>query len=355
MDLKKIMTEGKRIRDYLIGGAIFGAVYGTTEYFIRLKTGDDPQLFIPLLLRASFIGAFIMGSILIFEILLKDWFRKRRFIYLVLVRSFCYSFIITLWLAFFNGIWYSVNGGLSFKEELATYFSGEDIFWINISSVFLVAILVTGLREINSLHGKGQLWNFVLGRYHTPREVELIFCFIDLKGSTTIAEKLGHLKFAMFLKDYYSDITEALQQTDAQIYQYVGDEIILSWTYEKGLKNNNMINCFFKMKELINHLKPKYIGKYGAFPEFKAGLHGGRVIVTWVGEMKKEIVYVGDVLNTTARIQEDCKRLAKDFLISEDLVKRINNLENIKATFVEETIPRGKKKHVKLYCLEQVT
>ena len=113
-----------------------------------------------------------------------------------------------------------------------------------------------------------------------------------------------------------------------------------------------MINCFFEMQDLIENLKPKYIEKYGVFPEFKAGLHGGQAIVTWVGELKKEIVYVGDVLNTTARIQEDCKRLGKKFLVSEELLKEVTDLKNVKAQFVDETILRGKKKQIKLYSLE---
>jgi len=108
------------------------------------------------------------------------------------------------------------------------------------------------------------------------------------------------------------------------------------------------------MKEIIQSVKQKYISKYGVYPEFKAGLHGGKVIVTWVGVLKKEIVYVGDVVNTTARIQEDCKRLAKDFLISEDLLNRISGLDNVRASFVEETIPRGKEESIKLYSLEKL-
>lgn len=352
MNLKKIIANKNKIRDYLIGGVIIGGVYAMVEYFVRMKTGYDPQLLIPLLIRASFIGALMMVSILIFEIQLSGWFRKRRFIYLVMIRSFCYTIIITFWLATINGIWYIINDGMPVKEELINYFK-DDMYIINVTTVFFIAILVTGLREINSLHGKGELWNFMIGRYHKPREVKLIFCFIDLKGSTTIAEKIGHLQFAMFLRDYFSDITEAIQNTNARIYQYVGDEIILSWTYEKGLKNNNMINCFFQMREHIEDIKLKYVKKYGVSPEFKAGLHGGHAIVTWVGELKKEIVYLGDVLNTTARIQEDCKRLGKDFLISEELLNKVKDLKGIKAEFIDDTVLRGKQKHIKLYSLEK--
>ena len=193
----------------------------------------------------------------------------------------------------------------------------------------------------------------MLGRYHRPREVDRIFCFIDLKDSTTIAEKLGHLRFAMFLRDYYSDISEALRKTAAQVYQYVGDEIVLSWSFSDGLKDNNIINCVFKMKKILNGLRQKYINRYGVFPEFRAGLHGGNVIVTWVGELKKEIVYFGVTVNTASRIQEECKRLGRDFLISEDILKHLHISHIIQASFVEETIPRGKMKSVKLYSIEE--
>ena len=58
------------------------------------------------------------------------------------------------------------------------------------------------------------------------------------------------------------------------------------------------------------------------------------------------------MVNTTARIQEDCKRLEKDFLISEDVLKQLKGLGDIRAEFVEETAPRGKEKKVRLYSLE---
>ena len=350
MKTKNIYTESNTLRKYLLAGAIVGALVGCLEYVVRIKTNDDPQEFFPLIVRATITGSLIIGSVVIFEAFFKDRFTQRPFLYLVFVRSLFYTLIITLLLFIINGVWFAINEG-PFQVRLFDYIIDE-MYLINLFSGFSVVVLAVGLGQINSLHRKGELINFVLGKYHTPREVDRIFCFIDLKDSTSIAEKLGHFRFAMFLKDYYSDITEALRKTNAQIYQYVGDEIVLSWSFKDGLKNNNLINCFFQMKEIINGMKLKYMNKYGIYPEFRAGIHGGQVIVTWVGEMKKEIVYIGDVLNTTARIQEDCKRLGKDFLISGDLLNSTNGLGNINASFIEETILRGKEKRVKLYSLE---
>lgn len=352
MDLRKIYKEKITVRNYVIIGVIMGALFASAEYFIKLQT-EDPRDFVPLIVRALLIGAFVTGSIAIFSLLLENHFNQKTFLYVVWVKSIFYTISITFWLLLANGIWFSINGGIPVSEELIIYLKDE-MYLINLSSVFIVVVGVVSLRQVNGLHRKGEIRNFILGRYHRPREVERIFCFIDLKGSTTIAEKLGHFGFASFLKDYYSDITEALRSTNAQIYQYVGDEVVLSWSYRRGLQKNNCINCFFEMKKTIDNVKQRYLTKYGAYPEFRAGLHGGKVIVTWVGELKKEIVYIGDVLNTTARIQEDCKRLAKDFLISEDLLNSVSGLETVNASFVEETTPRGKEEKVKLYSLEKL-
>ena len=349
--LEKLCRERNTIRNYFLTGAILGLLFACLEYIVRLNT-NDPQDFIPLIIRAIIAVSLIFGSVIVFEVLLKERFMQRQFLYVVLIRSVFYKLIITFWLLIINIAWYAINLGIFSVEALIDHYFMDEIYIINLSGTFFIVVLAVSLSQINSLHRKGELVNFILGRYHMPKEVERIFCFIDLKSSTTIAEKLGHFRFAMFLKDYYSDITEALRKTNAQIYQYVGDEIVLSWSYKSGLKNNNLIFCFFQMKEIIEELKQKYLDKYGFFPEFKAGIHGGEVIVTWVGELKKEIVYIGDVLNTTARIQEDCKRLKKDFLISEDLLHRIEKTDKINASFVEETTPRGKETQLKLYSLE---
>jgi adenylate cyclase len=347
----KFLAEKKRIRNYLLSGAIGGAVYGVVEYFAKLNT-DDPEAFIPLLARTISVGLLVFGTAVIFEIWSKSRLAQKPYLYLLLARSVAYTFIITASLFVVNGLWFIIKEDSFLKEELADYFGGE-MFLINLSTIFFFVVFWVGLGQINNLHKKGELLNYVLGRYHKPREVDRIFCFIDLKGSTSIAEKLGHLKFALFLRDYYSDISEALRRTSAQIYQYAGDGVVLSWSYADGLKDNNLINCVFQMREILQEVRQKYVSSYGVVPEFRAGLHGGKVIVTWVGELKKEIVYIGDTVNTASRIQEDCKRLEKDFLVSEDILKHIPSLGVTKASFVEETILRGRASPVRLYSLEE--
>ena len=141
--------------------------------------------------------------------------------------------------------------------------------------------------------------------------------FLDMKSSTTIAEQLGHVEYFRLLNKYYADISDAIIQTAGEVYQYAGDEIIVSWDLKNGLANNNCIRCFFLIKKTFKKVSESYIKRFGLTPEFKAGFHYGKVTTGEIGVIKKEIFFTGDVLNTTARIQAKCNEFGTDILISD--------------------------------------
>ena len=68
--------------------------------------------------------------------------------------------------------------------------------------------------------------------------------FMDLRGSTAIAEKLGHHKYSEMMQSCFHDLTSIVINYKASIYQYVGDEVVLTWEKERGITNNNCIKAF---------------------------------------------------------------------------------------------------------------
>ncbi len=205
------------------------------------------------------------------------------------------------------------------------------------------------LLEVSDNLGQGVLRNFLSGKYHHPREEELIFMFMDMKSSTTIAERIGHVRYFELQVEYYRDISEAILKTSGTIYQYVGDEVVVSWKLEEGLRDNNCIRCFLLAKEIITAQREKYRSQFDQIPEFKAGLHFGLATTGELGTIKKEIVYSGDVLNTTARIQENCKILEEDLLVSGQLLGRLQLGDNYQVEDKGEISLRGRDEAVKLY------
>jgi adenylate cyclase len=78
-------------------------------------------------------------------------------------------------------------------------------------------------------------------------------------------------------------------------------------------------------------------------------MHAGTVIVTTVGKQKKEIVYHGDVLNTTSRIEGKCNELKQKLLISEDMLDYVNLEKDFILEKKDEIELRGKSHKLSLY------
>lgn len=207
--------------------------------------------------------------------------------------------------------------------------------------------------EISEHMGHGVLLNFFTGRYHRPKEETRIFLFSDMKSSTQIAEQLGHSRYFDLLRAYYVDLSDGIITHAGEIYQYVGDEVVVSWPIEEGLKHQHCINCFFAMKEDLRQKGGWYQQQFGLVPDFKAGLHVGTVTTGEIGALKKEIIFTGDVLNATARIQGLCNRYDVDLLVSGDLLECLD----LGATYTIQSLGRrklrGKAQEIELFTLAQ--
>lgn len=221
------------------------------------------------------------------------------------------------------------------------------LFW-----AFIVALTQFTLL-VNDKFGQGLLWSIVKGKYHFPKAEERIFMFLDLKSSTTIAEKLGNLKYHQLLKSLFADITDPILNCKGQIYQYVGDEVVISWRVPDGLEESNCIECYFAIKEKLEIEKLKYETEYGLLPEFKAGIHYGKVIAGEIGIIKRDITYSGDILNTTARIQGQCNEHSVAFLSSKKLMDLLPANMQFKETPIGSIPLKGKEHDVELVAIEK--
>ena len=205
---------------------------------------------------------------------------------------------------------------------------------------------------MNKKFGPGVFSKLLLGKYYHPKEEEKIFMFIDMKSSTTYAERLGHIKFSEVIQDCFFDLTDVVRNHLANIYKYVGDDVILFWELNDGLEDANCVKTFYEFQNAIYKKSDYYQGKYQFVPEFKAAINVGFVTVAEVGEIKKEIEHHGDVLNTAARIQGLCNKYAKKLLASESLVERLNKNSGLDIKFQGSILLKGKEQEVKIYSIE---
>lgn len=184
---------------------------------------------------------------------------------------------------------------------------------------FAMMVGITFLVMISQKLGPGVMMNWMVGRYYNPRQEERIFMFLDMKDSTTLAEQLGDMKFSALVREFLNDLSYPVTKTKGEVSHYIGDEAVLCWKLDRGLKDARCLEIFFLMQDVLESRRAFYEKQFGFVPSFKAGAHVGSVVATQVGEIKSEIVFHGDVLNTAARIQGLCNSLGDDFLISKEL------------------------------------
>ena len=276
------------------------------------------------------------------------WFRKWSFTEVFILKTLFYTvviYIVTIALGIIGGLF----EGRKWAEVPAFLVSREQLILV-IYTLVIYGLLVFFI-QINRLLGEGVLWKFIRGKYHHPREEERIFMFLDMRSSTTIAEQLGHVRFYRLLNELFHEISQPVLQTKAEIYQYIGDEVVLTWEMKDGLENSNCLRAFFLFQENLIDNSENYFKKFGVKPEFKAGLHFGKVVSAQIGDLKREIVYNGDVLNTTSRIQNECNKYHRNFLVSGILMNRLQQMNGFKWEKVDIVKLRGKEIEVELFSV----
>lgn len=177
--------------------------------------------------------------------------------------------------------------------------------------------------QMNSLLGQGVLGNFLRGRYRKPNEEFLTFLFIDMIGSTGIAEKIGSTAFLSLLDQVARDFSDIVLENGGSIHKYVGDGIIVTWPSQSTTSTLRAIESFFSFKEKIRHKQQEYESTFSHCPGFRGALHGGEVVVGEMGDVKREIVFLGDTVNTVARMVSVAGEIVAELVISSTTLEGI--------------------------------
>jgi adenylate cyclase len=278
--------------------------------------------------------------------------RRKPLWQIILVKSVFYLAAVFLTEMFIVSLFYYL--GITEKNYFEFAVIATPGLYVSFMAYFIISILfINFFLQMNRKVGPGNMFKLLIGRYHNPREEKRIFMFLDLVGSTTIAEQLGHKTYSHLLRHCFHDLTDIVLKYKAEIYQYVGDEVVLSWTEKNGLTSMNCIKTFFDFENEIHNRKQYYLDRFNMIPQFRTGLDMGMVTVAEIGDIKREIAFHGDVLNTASRLQGICKNYECKMLISDNLAKNLNSKDGFSKQLIGEIRLRGKRERTKVYRIER--
>jgi adenylate cyclase len=246
---------------------------------------------------------------------MRAWLGTLSFTANLLVRSAIYASIIVIIQLFQLG---EVVAGVPRETSRGN-------FWFGFISSAVLSLLMNLAFGIANLIGPRALRNFITGRYHAPVEENRFVLFVDIAGSTGLAERLGGIGIHRFLDRTFRLLTVAVVDYRGEVLNYVGDEVIVTWPERGGAIDGRPLRCFVAMRDELLRAASQFEREFGASPRIRGSLHFGPVIVGEIGDIKRAIVFNGDVMNTAARLEELSRTVEGGFLASRAAMARFNS------------------------------
>jgi adenylate cyclase len=200
--------------------------------------------------------------------------------------------------------------------------SPGEVFFYPILIEILAGAIITLRRNL----GRNYFSNFVRNTYFTPKEEARVFLFLDMGNSTPLVEEMGNVFFSNLIQDCFKDLAGLTLDFGGELYQYVGDEAVITWIITRKFDYGCSVKLHYAFKKKLKLREEYYLGKYGVLPYFRSSIHCGKVSTALVGEYKTEIAYHGGVLNLCARLQSVCREYEAELILSEPFYKRAKDM-----------------------------
>jgi len=198
-------------------------------------------------------------------------------------------------------------------------------FWFSFIASAVIAVLMNLTFGIANIIGPRAFLNFITGRYHSPVEENRSVLFVDIAGSTGLAERLGGIAIHRLLDRTFRLLTMAVVDYRGEVLNYVGDEVIVTWREKSGAIDCRPVRCFAAMRNELAQASGQFEREFGVVPRIRGSLHFGPVIVGEIGNVKRAIVFNGDVMNTAARLEELSRNVEGGFLASRAAMERFSS------------------------------
>lgn len=215
----------------------------------------------------------------------------------------------------------------------------------------ITAIAINVFLSAGRLIGLKTLLSVVSGRYRRPRREERLFAFVDVRGATSAAEHLGDERFQAYLVELFRIIEMTALEAGGEVYDYIGDQAMLVWPAVPASGSGPLYWIAHLSREIAAR-HDSFDADYGLIPDLRVGMHVGPVVVGEVGLFRTKLAYLGDAVNTAARVEELAEGYAACALITGQVCKRFPLPRGLKVTPLGEWVLRGKQGPVAVYRLD---
>jgi adenylate cyclase len=333
----------RRLSTPTITIALIGFTFGILYRYLA----DDPnQSNIPNYLRSGLHGVGVAATgwaaHLFFNSRASGWLRKWPLAAEIIVRAIAMTLAVSAATTLLQVVLYG--------QRLHWHWFTAQLPRIVVLALSL-SFLFAAVFELVRLVGGRVLINIILGRYRHPTREKRVLMFLDLAGSTSLAEALGEIRMQELLTRFFFDIDAPIAAHAGEVHAYVGDEVIVTWPLTSRVSAERCIECFFAIEDRIAEMAHSYEMEFGSVPRFRAGVHAGPVVISECGNSRRQIAYFGDTMNVTQRIQEHCKAVGRNLLVSGGLTSYLSSSTHVQIEALGNVILRGRMAAVEVFAV----
>lgn len=335
--MKENVQSLKTIVFLMVLGGVIGYIYTQVVYFSQPNPEGSIWLGIT-------IGMGVSGLSAIFEIIFVDKpeskIRDLPFWASFLIRVVTHLLLIVLVILLVQ---------LTYSKLIGTpfYLIGQELgdTLTDIGFSFIIIALIIFWLQMRVFIGARTLKNLIIGKYDRPQLEECIFMIVDVAGSTSAAQDIGDRKFHEFLNRLFILFDAAIHKNDGEVHSYVGDAIFIVWPFSQDKNvNARAFKTLCELHQICIAKQNQIIKEFGIKPKIRAAIHGGPIVIGEMGQRKRQITYLGNTLNLTARLEGLAKELDTSYLVSDEVLDRSNLPKNIHVNSLGQKSVKGSAK-----------
>ena len=189
------------------------------------------------------------------------------------------------------------------------------------------------------------------GRYDFHLGVErrqVCVMFIDIRGFTSMSEKLSPDEVAAILNEYLSVVTECIFRHEGMLDKFIGDAAMAVFNAPSDQEDYmyEAVCAAIDIRDSAQSLGERLLEKHGRSVNFGIGLNCGEAVVGNIGcDVRMDYTAIGDTVNVSARLEAMAQE--SEILISEALYEQLK--DRIDAVYKDEVLLKGKAIPVKIY------
>lgn len=174
--------------------------------------------------------------------------------------------------------------------------------------------------------------------------------FSDIRGFTTITEKLGAQGTVSLLNEYFTLMVDCIQREGGMLDKFIGDAIMASFGVlgDSGSDEDRALRCAIAMIQELRAWNTQRASQEKMPVGIGIGINTDTVVSGNIGSPKRmDFTVIGDGVNLAARLESACKEYGAQILVSESTFKKLKG--TYRAREIDYVVVKGKTQPVSIY------